>query len=125
MSGLCSLRSAQPPSFPERAFAAPSKSFQEEHLVDNDLEARIRTRAYHLWENDPSPDGNAEKHWEEARRQIEAEGGDQRSGPEVSADQSADRERGGEADEENLLQDTSSADGLTAENPSGAERGRS
>jgi hypothetical protein len=97
---------------------APSASFQEEQHVDNDLEARIRTRAYHLWENDPSPDGNAEKHWEEARRQIEAEGGDQQAVAEFSADQSADRERGGEADEENRLQDIPGATGPNTETPS-------
>lgn len=30
--------------------------------MDTDFEARIRTRAYHLWEDDPSPDHNLEKH---------------------------------------------------------------
>lgn len=75
--------------------------------MDNDLEARIRTRAYHLWENDPSPDSNAEKHWEEARRQIEAEGDDAQDSPEPSADQSAERERGGRIAPEEQLQDVS------------------
>jgi len=42
--------------------------------MDSDLEARIRIRAYYLWLNDPSPEGKAEEHWEEARRQIETEG---------------------------------------------------
>ncbi|REE19279.1 hypothetical protein B0G71_2357 [Paraburkholderia sp. BL27I4N3] len=81
--------------------------------MDNDLEARIRTRAYHLWENDPSPDNNAERHWEEARRQIEAEGDDARDSPEPSADQSAERERGGRIAPEEQLQDVS-GDGVDA-----------
>ncbi|HEX3637633.1 MAG TPA: DUF2934 domain-containing protein [Paraburkholderia sp.] len=73
--------------------------------MDSDLEARIRTRAYHIWENDPSPDGNAETHWEEARRQIEAEGDDTAGSPDSSADQSAERERAGRIAPEEQLQD--------------------
>ncbi|MFL9910826.1 DUF2934 domain-containing protein [Paraburkholderia sp. RL17-337-BIB-A] len=73
--------------------------------MDSDLEARIRTRAYHIWENDPSPDGNAETHWEEARRQIEAEGDDAAGSPDPSADQSAERERAGRIAPEEQLQD--------------------
>ncbi|MGF6770984.1 hypothetical protein P3T18_003463 [Paraburkholderia sp. GAS199] len=75
--------------------------------MDSDLEARIRTRAYHIWENDPSPDSNPEKHWEEARRQIEAEDGDGQAAPEGGEDQSAERERGARAAPEEQLQDTS------------------
>ncbi|MFM0551021.1 DUF2934 domain-containing protein [Paraburkholderia sediminicola] len=78
--------------------------------MDNDLEARIRTRAYQLWENDPSPDSNAEKHWEEARRQIVAEGDDAQDSPELSADQSAERERGGRIAPEDQLQDAPDGD---------------
>ncbi|MFM0056931.1 DUF2934 domain-containing protein [Paraburkholderia phytofirmans] len=78
--------------------------------MENDLEARIRTRAYQLWENDPSPDDNAEKHWEEARRQIEAEGDDSQDSPEPSADQSAERERGGRVAPEEQLQDVAGDD---------------
>lgn len=73
--------------------------------MNDELEARIRTRAYHIWENDPSPDGNAEKHWEEARRQIEAEGGGEPDGVERNADQSAERDRGGRIAPEEQLQD--------------------
>jgi hypothetical protein len=82
----------------------------EKRTMDNDLEARIRTRAYQLWENDPSPDSNAEKHWEEARRQIEAEGDDAQDSPEPSADQSAERERGGRIAPEEQLQDVPGGD---------------
>jgi hypothetical protein len=79
--------------------------FTEKRNMDSDLEARIRTRAYHIWENDPSPDGNAETHWEEARRQIEAEGDDTAGSPDSSADQSAERERAGRIAPEEQLQD--------------------
>jgi Protein of unknown function (DUF2934) len=72
--------------------------------MNQDLEARIRTRAYHIWENDPSPDGSAEKHWEEACRQIEAEGGD-RQNPAIPVDQSAERERDGKSTAKEALQD--------------------
>lgn len=78
--------------------------------MDNDLEARIRTRAYHIWENDPSPDGNAEKHWEEARRQIEAEGGDSQDNAGYDGDQSADRQRGDQVVDEDKLQDVTDLD---------------
>ena len=73
--------------------------------MNQDLEARIRTRAYHIWENDPSPDGNAEKHWEEARRQIEAEGGDIQNSPAIPVDQSAERERDEKSTAKEALQD--------------------
>ncbi|MFM0202961.1 DUF2934 domain-containing protein [Paraburkholderia fungorum] len=75
--------------------------------MDSNLEARIRTRAYQIWENDPSPGGNAEQHWEEARRQIEAEGDDGGERPELSVDQSAERERAGRIAPEEQLQDMS------------------
>lgn len=74
--------------------------------MDSDLEARIRTRAYHIWENDPSPDGNAEKHWEEARRQIEAEGNVGGDDPAPNVDQSVDRDRGPRIAPEQQLQET-------------------
>ena len=38
-----------------------------------DLETRIRERAYVLWEEDGRPEGRAEEYWERARRFIEAE----------------------------------------------------
>ncbi|MFL9963623.1 DUF2934 domain-containing protein [Paraburkholderia sediminicola] len=74
--------------------------------MDSDLEARIRTRAYHIWENDPSPDSNAEKHWEEACRQIEAEGTASGDSPIPNVDQSTDRDRGPRIAPEQQLQET-------------------
>ncbi|MCV0397219.1 MAG: DUF2934 domain-containing protein [Rhizobiaceae bacterium] len=37
------------------------------------LEGKVRDRAYQLWEEAGRPDGDQEKHWHEARRQIEDE----------------------------------------------------
>ncbi|QIE29634.1 DUF2934 domain-containing protein [Caballeronia sp. SBC2] len=62
--------------------------------MNSDLDARIRTRAYHIWENAPTPDDDPEKHWDEARRQIEAEGNGAQHDSELNVDQSSDRERG-------------------------------
>jgi hypothetical protein len=66
----------------------------ETPIMDSDLEARIRIRAYYLWLNDPSPQGKAEEHWEEARRQIETEGDFAQEGAAPNVDQSADSESG-------------------------------
>jgi hypothetical protein len=38
-----------------------------------DPEARIRDRAYALWEEEGRPEGRAAEHWERARRLVEAE----------------------------------------------------
>ena len=35
-----------------------------------DLEQRIRDRAYHLWMAEGCPDGNAEVHWLKAQREV-------------------------------------------------------
>lgn len=53
------------------------------------MEARVRTRAYELWENDASPDGRAEHYWETALRQLEAEGDADDRSPALAQDQSA------------------------------------
>jgi hypothetical protein len=86
----------------------------EEHSMDTDLEALIRTRAYHLWENDPSPERNAEQHWEEARRQIEAEGVEAAGVQPPAIDQSADRQRGDRRAAGEPLQDVPLADARSA-----------
>lgn len=86
--------------------------------MDKELEARIRTRAYQIWENDPSPEGKADEHWEEARRQIEAEG---TAGQPEPSDQSADRERAARIAPEEQLQEMP---GDTIEPPKRARRQR-
>ena len=75
--------------------------------MDSDLESRIRVRAYHLWQNDPSPDGKADRHWETACRQIEAEGDLTQVDASPNVDQSADRESGERPAAEQKLQDLS------------------
>jgi hypothetical protein len=71
--------------------------------MSSELEARIRARAYQIWQDDPSPGDNAERHWEEARQQIEAEGDGTQAG--IAADQSSDREKGGRPAPEEVLQE--------------------
>jgi hypothetical protein len=94
--------------------------------MDTDLEARIRTRAYHLWENDPSRDDNAEKHWEEARRQIEAEGAMTSEEPPPASDQFAERGRSAPADADTQLEsaDAASTDAASAARPARKTRQR-
>jgi hypothetical protein len=59
--------------------------------MDQTLEARIRTRAYELWEKDASPEGKADEYWERALHQIDAEDGTVQGTP--AEDQSAKRRR--------------------------------
>ncbi|WP_027997672.1 DUF2934 domain-containing protein [Sinorhizobium arboris] len=42
--------------------------------TDDERDKRIRARAYELWENDGRRDGDHERHWHEAAREIDAEG---------------------------------------------------
>jgi hypothetical protein len=90
----------------------PGELFKGKRNMTYELEARIRTRAYQIWENDPSPDGNAEKHWEEARRQIEAEGDGAQDDAEPNVDQSTEREQGNRLAPEEL-QELPGADAQT------------
>lgn len=39
--------------------------------MDNDLDRRIRERAYEIWENEGQPEGRAQDHWEQARSEFE------------------------------------------------------
>jgi len=39
----------------------------------DDLEERIRQRAYELWQEEGCPEGQAQTHWERARESIEQE----------------------------------------------------
>ena len=39
----------------------------------NDLEERIRQRAYQLWQDEGCPEGQAQTHWDRAREAIERE----------------------------------------------------
>jgi hypothetical protein len=64
------------------------------------MEDRIRRRAYELWEQDASPAGRADEYWDRAQKQIEAEGEIGADAPPVPEDQSASREKPGEARED-------------------------
>jgi len=39
----------------------------------DDLDERIRQRAYQLWQEEGCPEGQADKHWERARESIDSE----------------------------------------------------
>ena len=43
--------------------------------MNEDLERKIRDRAYQLWEAEGQPYGRSDEHWQEARRQVMAEEG--------------------------------------------------
>jgi hypothetical protein len=59
---------------------------EELHMSDSeqDMETRIRKRAYALWDQDGRPEGRTEEYWEKARRLIEAE--DDPKAPDMTAD---------------------------------------
>jgi hypothetical protein len=56
------------------------------HMSDSeqDMEIRIRERAYALWDQDGRLEGRADEYWEKARRLIEAE--DDPKAPDMTAD---------------------------------------
>ncbi len=45
---------------------------------DDDEEERIRAFAYRIWEEEGRPLGEADRHWEMARKAIEAEDAERR-----------------------------------------------
>jgi hypothetical protein len=51
--------------------------------ANQDLETRIRERAYARWEEDGRPEGRDKEYWERARRFIEAE--DDPKAPDMAA----------------------------------------
>lgn len=42
-------------------------------MTMTDLEQRIRDRAHQIWEAEGQPEGAQDRHWEQARLEIEAE----------------------------------------------------
>ncbi|WP_085026280.1 DUF2934 domain-containing protein [Ensifer aridi] len=40
----------------------------------DDDEDRIRARAYEIWEREGRPDGGHERHWHQAKKELEDEG---------------------------------------------------
>lgn len=43
-------------------------------------EERIRRRAYEIWEREGRPDGEHERHWQQAEKELEGEEGNGESG---------------------------------------------
>jgi hypothetical protein len=41
--------------------------------MNNELEMKIRQRAYEMWDGESRPDGLAERHWLEAERELTEE----------------------------------------------------
>lgn len=56
--------------------------------MDSDKEARIRQRAYEIWQREGQPQGRDAEHWQQAEAEIMAESG-------ASADSAADRAAAG------------------------------
>ncbi|TCU09618.1 DUF2934 domain-containing protein [Rhizobium sullae] len=50
-----------------------------------DREDRIRRRAYEKWEREGRPEGEHERHWQQAEKEIEGEDGTGRSGEHLPA----------------------------------------
>ncbi|WP_411755786.1 DUF2934 domain-containing protein [Sinorhizobium meliloti] len=44
------------------------------------MEERIRRRAYEIWERDGRPDGEHDRHWHQAEKELEGERGASESG---------------------------------------------
>jgi DUF2934 family protein len=44
-----------------------------------DKEKRIRETAYFIWEREGRPEGQADRHWEEAREIVESEDGERKN----------------------------------------------
>ncbi|MBF0373139.1 MAG: DUF2934 domain-containing protein [Alphaproteobacteria bacterium] len=50
----------------------------------DELEDRIRQRAYELWEQEGRPEGRALQHWDQAAREVLGETTDRREGEPVT-----------------------------------------
>lgn len=46
----------------------------------DEIEERIRRRAYEIWERDGRPDGEHDRHWHQAEKELEGERGASESG---------------------------------------------
>ena len=85
--------------------------------MTNDLQQRIRERAYEIWENEGCPEGRGAEHWEQACAEF------------AEARSEADAEQGiqGQATPESGLQEAASrglAAGTDAASSAGGKRSR-
>ena len=55
----------------------------ERRDIDNEREELIRRRAYAIWEQEGRPDGQHQRHWEQAAREMQ---GPETQGPETQGD---------------------------------------
>jgi len=53
--------------------------------MDTEREARVRERAYAIWEREGRPEGGAEQHWAQAEAELRAEEGAGAGGPASTA----------------------------------------
>lgn len=74
--------------------------------MDETFEARVRTRAYELWENDGSPAGMADEYWERALQQIVAESPSDPADAVPAVDQSSKHRSAGRIPEEPDVKDS-------------------
>jgi hypothetical protein len=64
-----SFPASDPPSLTD-----PTQGIRSSRAVPD--EARIRRRAYEIWEQTGAPHGSHEAHWAQARRELTGEAGD-------------------------------------------------
>ncbi|RAR65754.1 hypothetical protein C7401_10360 [Paraburkholderia unamae] len=64
--------------------------------MNDDREARVRRRAYQLWQDDGAPQGKADEYWSRAERQIAAESDADGDGAHIASDQAGKRRIVGE-----------------------------
>jgi hypothetical protein len=72
--------------------------------MDKDLEAGNHTREYRPWENDRLPDGNTGRDRQQARQQVDADGGHAQDKRGSRVDRSAQRKRDGRIEPQAQLQ---------------------
>ena len=59
--------------------------------MNDDREARVRRRAYQLWQDDGAPQGKADEYWSRAEKQIAAESDADGDGAHIASDQAGKR----------------------------------
>ena len=59
---------------------------------DNEWEELVRRRAYAIWEQEGRPDGQHERHWEQAAREMQGEGIPPSNAGTANGDRKRDRE---------------------------------
>jgi hypothetical protein len=93
----------------------------------DDVDERIKARAYQLWEAEGRPDGRDREHWEQAAREIRGEGARERGAGDRDFGDSAGYGGGGSALDRHDVGDTDleedrRANPLDATTPESARR---